>query len=243
MALPNDIVELFLTGAEVVAEAVASPEVAAAWDQPSVLEEQTVGSLAGHLARGGVWVVADYLDAATPEGPVDLPSAAAYFAKFTDVQDPTIHQAIRDRGASVAAVGRDALVTDLRAAPRRAGASVAWAAGRPAGAGVRRPGAPTRRLSGDAPRRADRAPRRPGAQRGARAVAAAGRGDRAGVRGGARGGAAPIGRDRRAAGALPAAASRTPRCRCSDGPGSLGSPPTSPGPWVGSRRPQRTGHG
>ncbi len=108
MTVPADVVELFLAGAEVVADAVASPEVAAAWDEPSVLEEQTVSGLAGHLARGGVWVVADYLDAAKPEGPVDLPSAAAYFAKFADVQAPEIHQAIRDRGASVAAVGRDA---------------------------------------------------------------------------------------------------------------------------------------
>ena len=58
----------FLDGAQVVVDAIASPAVAAAWDTPSVLAEQTVGGLAGHLARGAVWVVGDYLDQPEPDG-------------------------------------------------------------------------------------------------------------------------------------------------------------------------------
>ena len=40
---------------------VRIPCTQAVWEAlvPAVLEEQTVGGLAGHLARGGVWVVAE----------------------------------------------------------------------------------------------------------------------------------------------------------------------------------------
>jgi hypothetical protein len=41
----------FLTAARIVVEAIDSPRVAARWDQPSVPADQTVGGLAGHLAR------------------------------------------------------------------------------------------------------------------------------------------------------------------------------------------------
>ena len=131
----NDIVELFLAGAEVVADAVASPEVAAAWDEPSVLEEQTVASLAGHLARGAVWLVADYLDDGEPEGPADLDGAADYFATFADSVTADVHQAIRDRGAD-GGRGRPRRARGRGARPpRRAGAAVCGPPVEPAGAG------------------------------------------------------------------------------------------------------------
>lgn len=109
----REMVSLFLDGAHVVVTALADPAVRAAWDRPSVLEDQQVSGLAGHLARG-VWVVADYLDAATPGGPVDLDSAGEYFASFASSASPEDHRSIRDRGAAVAAVGRDELLRTLQ---------------------------------------------------------------------------------------------------------------------------------
>jgi hypothetical protein len=109
-----DVPALFLAGARTIVEAIANPAVEEAWDRPSVLEDQRVSGLAGHLARGGVWVVADYLHSGTPDGPVDFTSAGAYFAAFVSGARPEDHQAIRDRGAAVAATGRDAVLRSLR---------------------------------------------------------------------------------------------------------------------------------
>lgn len=87
-------VNLFLEGARVVASALASPTVRDAWNCPSVLEEQQVSGLAGHLARGGIWVVAAYLDADIPDGPVDIESAGEYFASFASTASPEDHCSI-----------------------------------------------------------------------------------------------------------------------------------------------------
>lgn len=117
MTRPTEIVELFLAGARVVSAAVADPAVAQHWDRPSVLEDQRVGGLAGHLARGAVWVVGDYLDAGPPDGTehaVDFASAADYFATLMSEASPDDHRAIRARGADLAAAGHDALVHMLR---------------------------------------------------------------------------------------------------------------------------------
>jgi hypothetical protein len=108
-----DAITVFLDGAHVVARAIADPAVAQAWDRPSVLEGQMVGGLAGHLARGGVWAVADYLDGGSPAGPVDFESAGEYFAAFADTASADAHQGIRDRGAAIAAVGPAELVRQL----------------------------------------------------------------------------------------------------------------------------------
>ncbi len=101
----------FLRGASAVLSALSDPAVAAAWDRPSVLADQTVGGLAGHLARGGVWVVDDYLDLDPP--PVaTFASTAAYCAQIAGLGDAD-HQAIRDRGAALAAEGPAAVVDQL----------------------------------------------------------------------------------------------------------------------------------
>ena len=105
----TEIVEVFLQGAQVVAAAVGDPAVVAAWDRPSVLEEQRVGGLAGHLARGAVWVVSDYLDGGVPGGPVDFSCAGEYFAALVSAASAEDHQAVRDRGAQVAAAGHEEL--------------------------------------------------------------------------------------------------------------------------------------
>ncbi len=109
-----DVVEVFLEGAGVVAAAVGSSVVADAWDLPSVLEDQRVGGLAGHLARGGVWVVADYLDEGAPGATVDFSSAGEYFHGLLGDVSPEDHQAIRRRGAEVAAAGHGELCRALR---------------------------------------------------------------------------------------------------------------------------------
>jgi hypothetical protein len=96
--------ELFVETARVVEAALADDAVGRAWDEPSVLEDQTIGGLAGHLARGGVWVVDDYLDAPVPDAPY-ADSAAEYYARATSFLTPEDHRQIRERGAQIAAQG------------------------------------------------------------------------------------------------------------------------------------------
>jgi hypothetical protein len=110
-ATVTDVRDDFLLGARAVLTALSDPAVAAAWDQPSVLADQTVGGLAGHLARGGVWVVDDYLDLDPPSAPT-FADAAAYFTQVARM-GPADHQAIRDRGAAIAADGPDGVVARL----------------------------------------------------------------------------------------------------------------------------------
>lgn len=115
MTATTNVIGLFLAGASTIADAISDPLVAARWDDPSVLEDQLVSGLSGHLARGAVWVAADYLHAESPEGPVDLESAGEYFAAFAPTSTAEANRAIRERGAAVASVGHHALVADLRA--------------------------------------------------------------------------------------------------------------------------------
>jgi hypothetical protein len=104
---------MYLEGARVVVAAIGTPAVAAAWDAPSVLAGQSVGSLAGHLARGAVWLVDDYLDQEPPTT-ATFDSPEAYFAAMVDSLDEASHQAIRDRGAAVAAAGWASVTTAAR---------------------------------------------------------------------------------------------------------------------------------
>ena len=105
----------FLDGARVVVDAISLPAVAAAWDAPSVLAEQTVGGLAGHLARGAIWVVGDYLDEPEPDAAM-FDSADDYFAAFTAGVSEASNRAIRERGAAVAAAGPHAVAAQAAAA-------------------------------------------------------------------------------------------------------------------------------
>ena len=118
---------LFLDTAGAVGPLLAGSEIAARWDEPSVLTGMTVGALAGHLARA-VSTVAGYL---ASDGPVsDAPSldAAGYFASIDglggrDVDiDAPLHRAIRRRSEEAAAGGAaevlgrwDATVQELAA--------------------------------------------------------------------------------------------------------------------------------
>ena len=122
-----DVREVFLASAGVVRDAIADDAVGHAWNDPSALAEQTIGGLSGHLARGGVWVVDDYLNAELPDAP-RAKSAAVYFAQSASFLNADDHRLIRERGAQVAAVGHsevcaslarrlDALTPRLRAEP------------------------------------------------------------------------------------------------------------------------------
>ncbi|MFV1989788.1 MAG: maleylpyruvate isomerase N-terminal domain-containing protein [Acidimicrobiales bacterium] len=106
---------LFLEVAEVVDKAVSDQRVASAWANDSVLEHQTVGSVASHMARGAVWVVGDYLDQ-KPAGPkVDIDSAAQYFAQLSDQFNDEDHAPIRARSAEIAELGAEAVAKQLSA--------------------------------------------------------------------------------------------------------------------------------
>jgi hypothetical protein len=106
--------ETFLQTAQVVLAALRDDRVGQAWHQESVLEHQRVGGLAGHLARGGVWVVDDYLgSSALPEERVR--SAAEYFARVTELSTPEAEREVRERGAQVAEQGQESLCATLEA--------------------------------------------------------------------------------------------------------------------------------
>ena len=103
---------IFLETATVVHEAIADEAVAVAWDRPSVLEEQRVSNLCGHLARG-TWVVGEYLAAGPPSGPPDFNSAAEYFSLLSDRATEDFHRASRQREANLVPVSQGELVTML----------------------------------------------------------------------------------------------------------------------------------
>ena len=107
-----DNVGIFLETATVVYEAIADEAVVVAWDRPSVLEEQQVSNLCGHLARG-TWVVGEYLAAGPPTGPPDLNSAAEYFSLLSDRATEEFHRAHRQREANLVPVSHGELVTTL----------------------------------------------------------------------------------------------------------------------------------
>ena len=113
-----DSIAIFLGCASVVHEAIADKAVAAAWDRPSVLEEQRVSNLCGHLARG-TWVVGEYLDSRPPTGPPDFNSAAEYFSLLSDRATEEFHRANRQREANLVPAGHGELVTTLGGPPGR----------------------------------------------------------------------------------------------------------------------------
>jgi hypothetical protein len=106
--------ELFVETARVVEVAIADDAVGRRWDEPSMLEGQLVGGLAGHLASGAVWIADDYLNADLPDAP-KVDSAAEYFARIVESADDEVHRRVRERSALIAAGGQRDLCDDLRA--------------------------------------------------------------------------------------------------------------------------------
>jgi hypothetical protein len=114
MTAPAKVTTMFLAGARTIAEAITGPAVEAAWDAPSVLEEQLVSSVAGHLARSGVWVVDEYLQAGPATRPPDFLNAAEYFCAVAVPATPEAQKGVRDRGAAVAALGRQEILSRVK---------------------------------------------------------------------------------------------------------------------------------
>jgi hypothetical protein len=164
------IAPLFLTCAGRAADAIASPEVAAAWDAGSALEGYAVAGLAGHLARA-VLTVETYLDRA-PDGVEDdagaLTDASGYLVAVLGEEDPVssdLHRGVRLRGAQTAADGPSALAAAVRDTVARLGGRLDEATlGRPL-RGPRRGHVDRRRLPAHPARRTRRAPRRPRRER------------------------------------------------------------------------------
>lgn len=102
-----------------VADTIDDPVVGAAWGSDSVLEHQSIGSLCGHMARGCVAVVEEYLDKGEPDGDVSFDSAGHYFSSVMDGLDDSGHAGIRARGAEVADAGWEAVVERTNAAAAR----------------------------------------------------------------------------------------------------------------------------
>ena len=100
----------FLDAADVADPLLRSPAVAQQWEQPSALEDMTVGMLACHLARQ-LTRAASLLPAPAEEVET-LPAAADHYRRAawvtaTDLDDPALD---RSTDASEAALGRDAML-------------------------------------------------------------------------------------------------------------------------------------
>lgn len=104
--------EAWAEAAGVAVRLLASPHVAGAWNEPSVLDGMTVAILASHMGRG-LLQVTWFLDAPAPPAPTV--TAAEYFARLTGTTNPasTLNQGVQSRAAEVAASGPEALVAQL----------------------------------------------------------------------------------------------------------------------------------
>ena len=101
--------DLYLEAGNAVLELVSRADVARAWNEPSALNELTVGALAGHLVRS-ILLVEQFLDRPEPEPPVI--TAIEYYAALQGMDDlhSDLNVGVRERAEETAAGGRDALV-------------------------------------------------------------------------------------------------------------------------------------
>jgi hypothetical protein len=111
--------DAFLATAAEARGVIASRSAAAEWNEPSAVENLTVGALAGHLARAA-FVVVGYLDASDPDpggDAAELLTADQYFERSVPAPEmaPELHAGIRARAAEEAGEGQDALVARLDA--------------------------------------------------------------------------------------------------------------------------------
>ncbi|MDQ2744017.1 MAG: maleylpyruvate isomerase N-terminal domain-containing protein [Chloroflexota bacterium] len=101
----------FLDTLAAIRPVVASPQVAARWDEPSMLPEFSVRGLAGHVARASL-TVDTYLDRPQPAGGVPI-SPAAYYANLDADIASSLNIGIRQRGEELAAAGHERLVAEI----------------------------------------------------------------------------------------------------------------------------------
>lgn len=106
----------FLESADVAAQLVGHPNVAAMWHEPSALHEYTVGALAAHLGRA-VTTVERYRDTDAPSRTAPLLNAVEYFARALGDHDPIssdVHIAVRRRAEKAADAGPGPVAADVR---------------------------------------------------------------------------------------------------------------------------------
>jgi hypothetical protein len=114
VADPFPTLSPYLDGAEPAAQLLTAPEVAAGWATPSVLQQLTVGGLAGHLARA-VLQVEWFLDLPAPDGrAIDAPQYYADLEGARDL-DSALNVGVRERSDQVAATGPHQVAADTQA--------------------------------------------------------------------------------------------------------------------------------
>jgi hypothetical protein len=105
-ATPDRIGPLYLQGAAVILDAIGDPQIGEMWEDESVLEGQSVGGLVAHLARGGVWVVGEYLEKGVVDAAVDFDDAVEYYEAILAHADESLHRGVRERSAEIARMGQ-----------------------------------------------------------------------------------------------------------------------------------------
>jgi hypothetical protein len=109
----------YVAVARVAVDLLAGEQLRKAWDGASVLEEFSVGDLAGHLAMS-VLLPVDLLDGPDPASASPI-TAEQYYAAIEGLDDidSEVNVGVRRRSAQVAAGGPDALAEQARAALER----------------------------------------------------------------------------------------------------------------------------
>jgi Mycothiol maleylpyruvate isomerase N-terminal domain len=118
----------YLSAAATALVLLGESALSAAWDAPTAVSGFTLGALAGHLARGGIWAVEEYLDGAAPGPEVELWDAATYYAFIPLESDSPIWGAVRDRAQELAKLGGSAVVEQAGGALERLGERITKAA-------------------------------------------------------------------------------------------------------------------
>ncbi len=104
---------------------LADDAVARAWEEPSALEQMTVGMVAGHLLRAVV-TLDRYIGGGEPELTDKLTDAAGYLLSMDDLVvpgspdlDAPLHREVRGRSLEAAQGGHDAVIATWDETVRR----------------------------------------------------------------------------------------------------------------------------
>ena len=115
----GDIRAVYTAAAAVAVELIERPEIAARWENPSVLDGMTIGSLAAHLARSilqvGWFLDRDITNVAEPV------SAVTYYARLagTMSRSSVLNSGVEARSAETAILGALPVATEARASLER----------------------------------------------------------------------------------------------------------------------------